>query len=361
MDQRKRLDYFDVAKGIGACLVVLGHLPEAVDIHFRTWIFSFHMPLFFIISGMLLSYKKDVDKNFLLLIKKRARTILIPYVSFSIIYMVAVLFAYFQNVITPKTILDNLWYVISLYGMNVLWFLPALFFGELIFLFIMKKFDSKTSKIVIVVSFTISYFASVYLNNKEYAAIGRELVGITYFGQLLVVFFRSFIAMSFIAIGYFLFFLLKERKRISIFELFLSIALLAINIVIGKKNGGVDMRSLDFKNVFLYYGAALSGTFSLLLFCKNCYPFHILKYFGKNSLTIMASHNSLTLLYVATTFAMYANQYITRAKDYLYAFNVFAVIMIYVVIVIEIINRFFPFIIGKEYNRKNGKKKTGIF
>lgn len=30
MDQRKRLDYFDVAKGIGACLVVLGHLPEAV-------------------------------------------------------------------------------------------------------------------------------------------------------------------------------------------------------------------------------------------------------------------------------------------------------------------------------------------
>ncbi len=155
--------------------------------------------------------------------------------------------------------------------------------------------------------------------------------------------------MSFIAIGYFLFFLLKERKRISIFELFLSIALLAINIVIGKKNGGVDMRSLAFKNVFLYYGAALSGTFSLL------------KYFGKNSLTIMASHNSLTLLYVATTFAMYANQYITRAKDYLYAFNVFAVIMIYVVIVIEIINRFFPFIIGKEYNRKNGKKKTGIF
>ena len=121
------------------------------------------------------------------------------------------------------------------------------------------------------------------------------------------------------------------------------------------------MRSLAFKNVFLYYGAALSGTFSLLLFCKNCYPFHILKYFGKNSLTIMASHNSLTLLYVATTFAMYANQYITRAKDYLYAFNVFAVIMIYVVIVIEIINRFFPFIIGKEYNRKNGKKKTGIF
>ncbi len=352
MDKTKRLDYFDVAKGIGACLVVLGHLPEAVGVQFRTWIFSFHMPLFFIISGMLLSYKKEVNKNFVDLIKKRARTIIIPYISFSIIYMAAVLFAYFRNVITAKSILENLWYVLSLYGMNVLWFLPALFFGELIFLFIMKRFDSRTSKIVIAVTFTISYFASVYLNDKEYAAIGKELVGITYLGQLLVVFFRSFIAMSFIALGYFLFFLLKERDRISILELFLSMVLLAINIVIGRKNGGVDMRSLAFKNIFFYYSAALSGTFALLLFCKNCYPFRILKYFGKNSLTIMASHNSLTLLYVATTFAMYANQYITRAKDYFYALNVFAVIMIYVVLVIEIINRFFPFIIGKEFNKK---------
>lgn len=356
MDKIKRLDYFDIAKGIGACLVVLGHLPEAVDVQLRTWIFSFHMPLFFIISGMLLSFKKEVDKDFSNLIKKRAKTIMIPYVSFSIIYMTAVLFAYFRNVITAKSVLDNLWYVLSLYGMNVLWFLPALFFGELIFLFIMKKFDSKTSKIVITVSFIISYFASVYLNNKEYAAIGRELVGITYFGQLLVVFFRSFIAMSFIAIGYFLFFLLKERDKISILELLFSMTLLAINIVIGRKNGGVDMRSLAFKNIFFYYAAALSGTFALLLFCKNCYPFGILKYFGKNSLIIMASHNSLTLLYVATTFAMYVNQYITRAKDYFYAFNVFAVIMIYVVLIIEIINRFFPFIIGKEFKRKNGKK-----
>ena len=43
-----RVKYFDLAKGIGIILVVLGHM-ENIDASIRIWIASFHMPLFFVI------------------------------------------------------------------------------------------------------------------------------------------------------------------------------------------------------------------------------------------------------------------------------------------------------------------------
>ena len=58
----KRLNYLDYAKGIGILLVVLGHIYNN---NTKLWIYSFHMPLFFIISGYLLEYNKTYDKKFI--------------------------------------------------------------------------------------------------------------------------------------------------------------------------------------------------------------------------------------------------------------------------------------------------------
>ena len=47
-----RLHYIDQLKVLGVYLVVLGHLP-LTDSTLMRWIFSFHMPLFFFVSGYL--------------------------------------------------------------------------------------------------------------------------------------------------------------------------------------------------------------------------------------------------------------------------------------------------------------------
>ncbi len=53
MSESKRLDFIDIAKGIGIILVVTGHLlPVAAGLH--VLIYSFHMPLFFFLSGFFL-------------------------------------------------------------------------------------------------------------------------------------------------------------------------------------------------------------------------------------------------------------------------------------------------------------------
>ena len=70
---KKRIAYIDVAKGIGILLMILGHTMTSgwgKDV-----IYSFHMPLFFIIGGYL--YK---EKSVSLSLKNHFRRLVIPYV-----------------------------------------------------------------------------------------------------------------------------------------------------------------------------------------------------------------------------------------------------------------------------------------
>lgn len=71
--------YANVLKGIGIIAVVLGH------VNVPNWtskiIYAFHMPLFFAIYGYLYDSKKW-EGNFFGLVKKRAKTYIIPYFLF---------------------------------------------------------------------------------------------------------------------------------------------------------------------------------------------------------------------------------------------------------------------------------------
>lgn len=69
---KERIEYIDIAKGIGILLVIAGHL-FAYRGPISRWIFSFHMPLFFILSGIcykmnsstiLVEYKKKSASNY---------------------------------------------------------------------------------------------------------------------------------------------------------------------------------------------------------------------------------------------------------------------------------------------------------
>lgn len=83
MSTNKRIDELDVLKGIGIILMMLDHCfawGEKVFLH--ALIQSFHMPLFFIVSGYLWQ-NKDKTTNF---IRHKVNTILVPHFNFAIIY-----------------------------------------------------------------------------------------------------------------------------------------------------------------------------------------------------------------------------------------------------------------------------------
>ena len=77
----ERIEWIDEAKGIGIVLVMLGHC--CLHRNFCFWFYAFHMPLFFILSGYTFSGKgKFADY-----LKKKIRTLLVPYMFFVIITM----------------------------------------------------------------------------------------------------------------------------------------------------------------------------------------------------------------------------------------------------------------------------------
>lgn len=358
---KKRLEYFDVAKGIGVFLVLIGHLQGQDFFQYSPyilpmceWIFSFHMPFFFIVSGMLISYRGDLNKDMKDIAKKRFKGIMVPYYWFSFFYMTVVVTAFIKKQILIGTVWLNLWYVFSCYGMNVLWFLPALFFAELLFIFLMKKLETKKAVPVIVIQCIIALVLAYVLRQGTYDTTIKEGAH-----QFATMFLRPFVACSFIAIGYFGFSVFNKfenkntdtiKPGINIKEIAIGIVLLILGASFVWVNHGVDFRSMVFKNVATYYLCSCSTSFGLLYICRNLKPFKLLKFWGVNSLIFMAVHGSETMTYCAIQAAMWANQYLTRARGYICYAIIVTVICTYSSIMILLINKFVPFIVGKPFH-----------
>lgn len=56
----KRIEYIDNARGIAMLLVILGHCTQGVEYTLNHFICSFHMPLFFFLSGIFAKSAKDI-------------------------------------------------------------------------------------------------------------------------------------------------------------------------------------------------------------------------------------------------------------------------------------------------------------
>lgn len=135
-----RLPWLDAAKGLGIILVVLGHV--ATEPHFRRLIYTFHMPLFFFLSGIAFSVSRKEDFVF-----RRARSLLVPYLGFCLLTF----FYWFlleRRFRPPGPDAGELFLNIFLaqagkYEFNaVMWFLPCLFVIEAAFFFLRRNIRS---------------------------------------------------------------------------------------------------------------------------------------------------------------------------------------------------------------------------
>lgn len=370
-DTKKRLDYLDMTKGLGMILVLIGHLQGDSIFTFSPYIqplcvfiFSFHMPMFFIVSGILLAIKNDEVKPLKEVAKSRFRGIMIPYLWFSLFYLIVVVAALIKGEIAVQTLYLNIWYVISGYGMNVLWFLPALYLGELLFILLRRRIRDHIPFItVVVLSNAIVYFLSYFVGIAKYPTPFAERMH-----DLITVILRPILVCGFISIGYYTHKLLRKGSQIGDFfnkpELnekgkvsfkyraaYIVLGLMLFGVCFGlfRVNNGIDFRSLAFRNVFFFFVCALSGSFGMISLCKGLPRIPLFCYWGIGSLIFMATHNSQTVLTFSLKAAMYVNQYLTRARGYICYAIVIVIITAYSTFMIWLIRRFFPFIIGKPF------------
>ena len=152
-----RIEYLDISKGIGIILVVLGHIVYT-NPYVMVWISSFHMPLFFIISGIMLAIKDfdrmDVHNN----IRKKARALVIPYLWFSLAAFLFDIGNVTLGKIDSHTFLVNIISSVTFYGKSVLWFLIALFLAYTYFFILRRLTGDAFSIFFIILGAIVAYF-----------------------------------------------------------------------------------------------------------------------------------------------------------------------------------------------------------
>lgn len=182
----EREQSIDIAKGFGILLVVFGHTIASWgggnEILHR-FVYSFHMPLFFAVSGMFISS----NLNLISFIKSKFTRFAIPFLFWVLFYFFLCLglriaklsLQGFVNVNKAEPILDlqtlkNLfivpilanWSSIKSAGVYIdLWFLPAVFSTVILYRILLELTNRRETLIPLFVS-TLFSFVVVWLNNK---------------------------------------------------------------------------------------------------------------------------------------------------------------------------------------------------
>ena len=162
----EREKWIDMGKGIAILSVIFGHLSSLNSKNsIYLLVYAFHMPIFWIISGMLLYGKNYDDIPMLEVIKKKAKSIMYPYIIFSLIIIAYNYIGLNLNLVSKsqfKLVVKN-----SVYfrGMNCLWFLPVLFVAEIVFIYLIKH--RKNMVLWGIIFAVIATLIAVFLSKTE--------------------------------------------------------------------------------------------------------------------------------------------------------------------------------------------------
>ena len=279
---KKRIEYIDIAKGIGIILMVLGHIP-AFSNNYKfayKFIYAFHMPLFFIISGYLFAYKykqnQIVTGEYLV---KKIRTLLVPYFLFGIPLFLPI--CLYRDSLNFTTCLKQLlFYPDEIDNLAApLWFLQALFFTEIIYFFINRYF-SKVFKVIIIL------FLAFFANYNR----GDLVVRLPFCLN------ASFVGLIFFQIGVGIQYCLQRKNIISkLFSLSLTkniFLFLLLNILV-LINSITYMRLYQYGFIPLFYLNAMLGYILTINVSKYIYKFTTNKNYIINNILINIGKNSI--------------------------------------------------------------------
>lgn len=334
-----RINWIDITRGIAMIAVVMGHMLFSGDLY--NYLFSFQVSLFFLISGI--SYgvsNKYVDMDLKTFIKIKWKKLVIPYFWLNIICFPI----WFINniVLSGKGLTSIMKVIIGIFYSNqtVLpmssystWFLTCLFLVSIIFKYIQKKTNNNKIKIFIIIFL-------MGVSGMILPMFGVKLSLPWHLQTILT-------ATPFYYIGYIY---IKNMNKIEIFigkfiknkyvKYIFIIIFLVIGFMIAKENGKISLRNSNFKNGFYFYSAALITSFAYISLSKNIGKSKILEFIGTNTLVILAFHRIIFrfFLYLSSPTKLFVESYPIIT-------GILIMIMIYPIIIF--INKYMPFVIGK--------------
>lgn len=302
-----RIAYIDIAKAIGIILMVIGHcIPYGSFAN--KYIYYFHMPLFFILSGICFDFNKYKDASVFL--RKKVKQILFPFIVFFVLFL-------------PFCLIFDKGYELKSFTYKApytLWFLLVLFLANIIYYGLCTVTYKITNRIIgILCLFAISSILNLTNIDLPYSLS------------------TVCSAAAFLGVG--------NLYREYFYYIKLSIGLACL-IILGVITLILDERyNMQSNNLggFLYgYIPCFIGSIGIISLSQFIEKFKCsgLTYIGRNSLIIMLFHFPLLILSLLYLKPLIQNHLVYKGLE-------FFIIIILSLIIGEFIKKRCPSILGK--------------
>ena len=356
-----RKKYLDAAKGLGITMIVFGHttrIGNPLDRYFSTYKIS----IFFLVSGFLIFMAGSLKKYTLSeYVRKHFQSLLLPYFLYSI------LIAVFQSLMdlynggtigqAAEKVAGMGYKCLTFRGYSTMWFLPCLFFGQVLFFWIWKNHSLLARIIGIAAACAGTAAFAVLLSHLQKTLDGQTWKFVSY--PLLSI-GKALMACGFIAAGYMLA-ILHEKVRNGRIR-FAAGAVFSLVPVFGSLHlKGVDLNNLHFGiSPALFVLCSLTGAAGAIFVLEGLehwLPMPYLTWAGRNSLVIMATHGTFRIknLVRAGWEAMFTVAETAGLRMYLDTAGMVACIMLMESGVVSIVNRYFPVLAGKGLRKAGGR------
>ena len=249
-----RIVWIDWCKGIGILLVLLGHTMRT-DLSL-VYIYGFHMPLFFFLSGLVCNEKKYSWNTFL---RSRFNTLVIPYIVFYVLTWLYWLFV--ERSFRPISLewwrpLLGMAYGAQWHGLmdhnGILWFLPCLFMTEVLF-FAVSRIDEKWIQSIVV---AVLAGAGLMIKTNLPWCFNIAMVTLQFFwiGNLS----RGWLIEK------------EMTEKVSWQGLFLSLVLIFVYLLLSPVwNNHINIATCGYGNVLGFEILAFIGIAGLVVLCKS--------------------------------------------------------------------------------------------
>lgn len=341
----KRIDWIDNAKALAIILVVIGH--AGIPVLINSYILSFHMPLFFVVSGFLYNEDKYSSVPLIEYAKKRFKRLIVPYLWFSV--ATVMLSTVIQYIVKGKLI-SLVYPILSILLCtniknsdmieSVLWFLPCIFVVELLFVSFRKFTKSNAITIVFVIMLSIiSYILSITIGHKIPFTIDIAFFALLFYGIGFVLKKEALLFMSNISDS--------KRKAIMVALIGFSISLLSVYM----NSSNLLMYINQYGNYFWTIIGAFGGVITWLSISTMFTVNAVTLFFSKNSLLVFVIH--LKILFISNRVIanfnniIHANGWVILVNSLLNAL----IVLLILIPIIKIVDRYLPFLMGQKSNK----------
>lgn len=336
MNEKKRIDFVDLAKGFCIIMVVAHHLTNQIeiDLPYKTAMSSFRMPFYFILSGLFFK----TYESFGGFLKRKVNKLLIPFFFFYVTTTVLLpLFFHIigydvrsVDIIGIKSLYAFIYPIHQMYPNFPIWFLLCLFWCNVLFYIVFllsDKFSARYSKVSITVICLLLGLLGYVLSKYK---IGLPV----YFDSALS-------ALPFFCFGY----ILNRGTNVlypNKYDRLNILFVLFCFTFVGLFSRTIDLSVNNLTGTWItILSCGICGALGVILCSKMIHRLPLISYFGRYSIIILCTHLLVmrVVLIVIKKFAL---------SDVMGYITALICIMISYLIIIPFCKKFLPYVTAQK-------------